>query len=90
MTENKYLYSVTTGLVEPGTKEADSVYDFAKSHGGLSHVHVTKDGIIWLYDTLNNAKIGRNIMEAAGIICGRNICRFEVKDDGLLYVGVEV
>jgi hypothetical protein len=28
---------------------------------------------MWLFDTLNNAKIARNLMESKGIACGKHI-----------------
>lgn len=85
----KYLYSVSTSFIKPGTPEADSLLNFARGQGGLESVHVEKDGIIWLYDSLNNAKIARNIIEAAGFRCGKNICRFRIEDRDLVYEGVE-
>lgn len=83
--EQKYLYSVATQFVKPGTPEADSLLTFAKGQGGLVSVNLQDQGILWLYDTLNHAKIARNILSAAGFSCGYNICRFRVDGSTLVY-----
>lgn len=83
--DKRYFYSVATGLVTPGTPEADSMLTFARGQGGLKSVHPTKDGILWMYDSLNHAKIARNILTAAGIRCGYNICRFRIDGTELVY-----
>lgn len=87
--EKNYLYSVSTGFVKPGSPEADSLLAFARGQGGLESVHVRDEGILWLYDSLNNAKVARNIIEASGTKCGANICRFKINGRELVYEDVE-
>lgn len=78
MGEFKYLWSVATGNVNPFWKKSRSAAKFLQEQPGFVAVHPADGrGILWLYDSENNAKGARNMARTKGIVCGRNICRFK-------------
>lgn len=90
----KYLYSVATGpIIYPfETKEqSEEIFDvFVRDCDGFTAIHLIKpSGILWLYDSLNNAKAARNIARSQGIVCGRNIARFKWDEKDNLEFDIE-
>lgn len=81
-----YLFSVATGNVDPTYKESREAAKFIGNLEGFKAVHPAPDGrgTLWFFDSLNNAKRGRNRMRSEGIECGRNIGRFKWGKDGIL------
>lgn len=77
MASEKYLYSVATGMVNPFLKRSRRAAEFMAKQEGFVAVHPAGEmGMLWLFDSLNNAKGARNLARAEGITCGKNICRF--------------
>lgn len=54
-------------------KEAEKIAVVLKGCEGLMSVNPVWPNTLAAFDTLNNAKIARNRMEAAGSPCGKNI-----------------
>lgn len=78
------LFSVATGRLSIWRKRSRQAVDFMGALDGLVAVHQVADGrLLWLFATENDAKRGRNDAQAAGIECGRNICRWTVAADGV-------
>ena len=79
------LYSVATGKLNPFLKASrDAVVYMGGLEGFEGVFSDTEHGcLLWFFDTENHAKQGRNLAEAKGIICGTNIGRFVVADDGV-------
>lgn len=73
MSERK-LWAVTTGVVRPWLKRSREAVEYIKDLDGFVGVHPVDGYTLWLFDTLNNAKIARNLMLSKGIQCGDNIC----------------
>ena len=82
---HKYLWSVATGNVNPLKKKSRIVVDCMRKQKGLVGVHPTPNGTLWLFDSENNAKGARNMARTQGIICGENICRFKVEENGIVF-----
>lgn len=59
--------------------------EFIKSCEGFIAVHITTRGVLWLFDSLNNAKIARNKCEGEGMTVGKNIGLFTVDEKGQLF-----
>ena len=78
MSEEKYLWSVATGNINPFMRRSRKAIKYMMDQKGFVAVHPTPDnsGTLWLYDSENNAKGARNMARTQGIECGRNICRF--------------
>lgn len=87
MSEQKYLWSIATGNINPFMRKSRQAMKFLMGQPGFVAVHPTPDsrGTLWFYDSENNAKGARNMARTKGIVCGKNICRF--RWDGTL--GVE-
>lgn len=67
-------YGIGTGAVNPLYKKSRDAVDFIKGLEGFKGVHTIPDGRnLWIFDTLNHAKVARNMMESKGIICGKEI-----------------
>ena len=80
-----YWWSVATGKVSPFSKASRKAVEFmSKQEGFKGAKGVDNHGMLWFYDTENNAKGARNMARLKGIKCGNNICRFKVMDDGAL------
>lgn len=74
-------YTVAVGNVDPFNKRSVAAVEYIKTLPGLIGVHPHyPDGTLILFDTENNAKIARNMMNAKGIQTGRNICEVEIDD----------
>ena len=73
MSERK-LWAVATGEVRPWLKRSREAVEYIKDLDGFVGVHPVDGCTLWLFDTLNNAKIARNLMLSKGIQCGDNIC----------------
>lgn len=54
-------------------KEVEAMAEILKGCEGLMGVHPIWPNTLAAFDTLNNAKVARNRMEAAGSPCGKNI-----------------
>lgn len=85
----KYVWSVAVGNFNPFNKASREAVQFIKGLEGLVAVHPHYPrGTLLLFDSKNNAKGARNLMEAKGIQCGRNICRGCINGDTLEMEGV--
>jgi len=90
----KYLYSVATGpIIYPfeSKERSEEIFDiFVKDCDGFTAIHlIIPSGILWLYDSLNNAKAAKNIARMQGICCGKNIARFIWDEKDNLEVDIE-
>ena len=86
MSEWKYLWSVATGNVNPLMKRSRAAVKFLSEQPGFVAIHPTDGrGLLWLYDSENNAKGARNMARTKGIMCGRNICRFKWDGGEIMY-----
>ena len=84
MSDKKYVWTVAIGNFNPFKKESREAVKFIKDLEGLVAVHpVYPKGTLLLFDSENNAKGAKNLMEAQGIQCGRNICRGWINGDTL-------
>lgn len=70
-------YTVATGNVNPLLKRSREAVKYIKTLEGFVGVHPTPYGTLWIFDTKNNAKGARNLMEYNGIQCGTNICEVD-------------
>lgn len=87
--EVRMLYSVTIGNFDPLKKESIRALEFVSKLEGLVGVHPEYPrGTFLFFDTLNQAKRGRNRLQAVGIKTGTNIMRCE-SDDQLSFVEVK-
>lgn len=78
MSEYRYLWSVATGDVNPLFKKSRKAAEYMRDQPGFVAIHpASPRGILWLYDSENNAKGARNMARTKGIKCGNNICRFK-------------
>lgn len=59
--------------------------EYITSCEGFIAVHITTRGILWLFDSLNNAKIARNKCEGEGMTVGKNIGLFTADEKGQLF-----
>ena len=76
------VYSVATGNVDVLNKRSRRAAKYIMKQEGLTAVTpYFPDGTLWFFDSLNNAKIARNRMEAKGIKCGRNIMHAQLDED---------
>lgn len=72
----KYVWSVSTGRVNPLLKRSREAVNYIMALEGFVGAYpVQPHGTLWFFDSKNNAKGARNLMEAKGIQTGRNICR---------------
>lgn len=75
------VYTVAVGNVDPTNKYSRKAVEYISKLDGLVGVHPSYPrGTLILFDTENNAKIARNLMNAKGIQTGRNICEVEIDD----------
>lgn len=73
------VYTVAVGNVDPTNRRSIKAVEYIAKLKGLVGVHPHyPDGTLILFDTENNAKIARNMMNAKGIQTGRNICEVEI------------
>ena len=79
------LYSIATGMIDITRSSSRAAAEFIKSCEGFVAVHITTRGILWLFDSLNNAKIARNKCEGEGMTVGKNIGLFTVDEKGQLF-----
>ena len=79
------LYSIATGMIDITRSSSRVAAEFIKSCEGFVAVHITTRGILWLFDSLNNAKIARNKCEGEGMTVGKNIALFTVDEKGQLF-----
>ena len=82
------VYTITTGNINPFMSRSRAVVDFIKQQEGFIGVHPHyPDGTLWVFDTLNNAKIARNRIKGQGGIAGKNIMEAELINDTLILKG---
>ena len=87
--EKMYVWTVATGEVKIWRKESREAVQYIKTLEGLVGVHpVPGRGVLWLFDSENNAKGARNLMQSKGIQCGTNICHGCINGDTLEMDGV--
>ena len=79
------LYSIATGMIDITRSSSLTVPEFITSCEGFVAAHITTKGVLWLFDSLNNAKIARNKCEGEGITVGKNIALFTVDEKGQLF-----
>ena len=79
------LYSIATGMIDITRSSSRAAAEFIKSCEGFVAVHITTRGVLWLFDSLNNAKIARNKCEGEGITVGKNIALFTADEKGQLF-----
>lgn len=79
------LYSIATGMIDITRSSSRAAAEFIKSCEGFVAVHITTRGVLWLFDSLNNAKIARNKCEGEGITVGKNIGLFTADEKGQLF-----
>lgn len=84
------LWTVAVGnapgpLSLPSTKrKAKAAFDLIKQQEGFVGVNPQPPlGTLLLFHTENNAKRARNVLRAAGVVCGNNICEALVDDQFL-------
>lgn len=74
-------YTVAVGNINPLMRASRKAVKFIAKLDGLIGVHPHyPDGTLILFRTENDAKIGKNRMEAVGIHTGHNICECEIDD----------
>ena len=81
------LWAVAVGnapgpLSLPSTKrKAKAAFDLIKHQEGFVGVNPQPPlGTLLLFSTENNAKRARNVLRAAGVVCGNNICEILADD----------
>lgn len=79
------LYSIATGMIDITRGSSRAAAEFIKSCEGFVAVHITARGVLWLFDSLNNAKIARNKCEGEGMTVGKNIALFTADEKGQLF-----
>lgn len=79
------LYSIATGMIDITRSSSRAAAEFIKSCEGFVAVHITTKGFLWLFDSLNNAKIARNKCESEGMTVGKNIALFTADEKGQLF-----
>ena len=68
-------WTVAVGNFVPFLKNSRLAIEFIKTLDGFVGVHpFPPRGTLILFRTESDAKIARNLMEAKGIVCGKNIC----------------
>ena len=78
-----HIYSVATGSFDIKNKASRAAVKLMKNQDGYvgTIVEPTRSArLLWMYDSLNNAKIARNTAEGYGIKCGSNIVEFNMED----------
>jgi hypothetical protein len=83
--ETQKCYGFAVGNISPfvfGKKKRAMIaaIEEIKKLEGLLGVHPAyPDGTVLVFDTLNNAKGGRNILRSKGVVCGKEIGEVEVE-----------
>lgn len=78
-------YSVATGNFDITKKASRQAVKFAGTLDGLvCAIDCYPQGLLWIFDTLNNAKGARNLMNSKGIVTGNNICEVIYDEKGLI------
>lgn len=81
---NKSVWMVAVGNVNPLSRASRKAVEFIRGLSGLVAVHPAyPHGTLLLFESKNHAKIARNLMEAEGIKCGKNICKGHIEGDTL-------
>ena len=89
MENRNQVYLFATGMVNPFIKASREASEFITSQTGFVAVHPhAPHGVLWVFDSLNNAKSARNMAESKGILCGRNIMLGRIDGDTLEVGGV--
>ena len=84
------IYSVTIGNLPLRKKKALKIAEFVKSLDGFVGVcPYYPYGTLVFFDTLNDAKIGKNTLNAELHPVGKNIMRFIIAKDGVPEEDVE-
>lgn len=84
MADKNYVYLFATGMVNPFLKKSRKAVEIITSQEGFMAIHpAAPHGMLWVFDSLNNAKGARNVAESKGIKCGRNIMRGWIDGDTL-------
>lgn len=85
----KYIYSVATGKVDPTRPDSVKAMAYITSLDGFYGLNFAeKGGALWFFETKQQAIRARNKIEAEGILCGTNICKFEAKENETVFVEV--
>ena len=79
------LYSIATGRIDITRSSSWAAVEYIKNCEGFVAVHITTKGTLWLFDSLNNAKIARNKCEGKGMTVGKNIALFTADEKGQLF-----
>lgn len=79
------LYSVATGMVDVLKHKSRKAAKFMGDQDGFVAVHPVYDrsACLWFYATEADAIRARNMANTQGIVCGKNISRFIVAEDGV-------
>ena len=81
--ETMKLYSVATGTIDPSNPKSVEAVEFVKSLPGMAGVYPGSDrGMLWMFNTFDQARSAMKQMSEVGIITGKNICKFRMRDDG--------
>lgn len=74
-------YTVATGNFNPLMRKSRKAMEYIATLEGLIGIHPHYPrGMLIIFKTENDAKIGKNKTEAKGIQTGRNICEVEFDD----------
>jgi hypothetical protein len=79
------LYSIATGMIDITRSSSQVAAEYIPSCEGFIAAHITTKGVLWLFDSLNNAKIARNKCEGEGMTVGKNIALFTADEKGQLF-----
>ena len=74
-------YTVAVGNFNPFIRASRKAVKYISTLDGMIGIHPQYPrGMLIIFKTENDAKIGKNKMEAKGIQTGRNICEVEIDD----------
>lgn len=78
-------YSIAVGNVNPfNRKSRQAVKEISKLKGLVGVYPHYPHGTLIFFESLNDAKRGRNVLECKGIKVGNNICEFKEEADGTM------
>jgi len=79
-------WTVATGNVSLLRKASRQAAKYIANLEGFVGVHIDPQGrgTVWLFNSENNAKKARNLMQGKGIKCGTNICQVFVDEKYLM------
>lgn len=78
-------YTVATGNLDLTKKASRQAVKYVSSLDGLVLAFdCYPHGMLWVFDTLNNAKGARNLMNSKGIKTGNNICEVTYDKQGVI------